>query len=233
MSLLWGVEFKREIINKIKHKPSWIFFDLDGTLADSLPVMYQVYQDFLADYGVTGSKAEFDELNGPSLKEVVAILKARYFLKGSSEELLSQYQAKIGSLYSQFIKPVEGAAELLNYLCESGYQLMLVTSTTQNVAKTFIHKQGWSDYFKDFVFGDSVLVSKPHPEIYQIALARAKVDSSSVVVVEDSVNGILSACAAGLTVIGLTSNNNHQSLINAGSSAVIDKLKDLENLLSD
>ena len=50
-------------------KIDWIFFDLDGTLADSLPAMYQVYLNYLTDFGQNGSKEEFEELNGPSLVE--------------------------------------------------------------------------------------------------------------------------------------------------------------------
>lgn len=52
-----------------------LFLDLDGTLADSMPVMRETYFRFLARRGAQGSQEEFDSLAGRPLSDISVILK--------------------------------------------------------------------------------------------------------------------------------------------------------------
>lgn len=45
-----------------------IAFDLDGTLIDSIPAMQAAYASFLETFGILPDPAEFDALNGPSVR---------------------------------------------------------------------------------------------------------------------------------------------------------------------
>ncbi|MEK6646104.1 MAG: HAD hydrolase-like protein, partial [Candidatus Firestonebacteria bacterium] len=94
-------------------KYNWIFFDLDGTLADSIPAMYQVYLDFLNEFNKRGTKEEFEELNGPSLPEIVSILKIRYGLVGDEVSLVDLYKKQILDAYKNIVKPMNGAGDIL------------------------------------------------------------------------------------------------------------------------
>jgi len=89
---------KKMIMSK---KYSWIFFDLDGTLADSIPAMVAVYHNFLSEFKRSGTKEDFEELNGPSLSEVISILKARHHLIEDEAILINYYQNKISELYEK------------------------------------------------------------------------------------------------------------------------------------
>jgi len=89
-------------IQMIMNKFEWIFFDLDGTLADSLEIMYDIYIEFLKDYGIKGTAKEFQKLNGPSLKEIIIFLKKKYELKPTIKELLEKYQKMIEGFNSYF-----------------------------------------------------------------------------------------------------------------------------------
>jgi len=55
------------------NKFDWIFFDLDGTLADSIKIMNDVYFKFLAHFNLKGNIDEFNQLNGPSLNEIIIL----------------------------------------------------------------------------------------------------------------------------------------------------------------
>ena len=79
----------------IMNKFDWIFFDLDGTLVDSIDIMYNIYRSFLKDFKIIGTKTEFNNLNGPSLKEIVIYLKKKYNFNSSVDELLIKYQNMI------------------------------------------------------------------------------------------------------------------------------------------
>ena len=184
-----------ETTNKIE----WIFFDLDGTLADSINKLYSVYFKFLKDYGIKGNLKEFNEFNGPNVDEIVLKLKKKYKLK-NTKKLLKNYNKKIKIEYIN-IKPVKGSENLLKFLKKQDYKLALVTSLNKNIAYGFLQRNDWLKYFSKIVYGNEVVNSKPNPDIYKLCLQRTKVKKNNVLVFEDSANGYESAARAGLKCI--------------------------------
>ena len=209
----------------------WVFFDLDGTLADSLPGMYRAYENFLGGYERQGTRDEFEELNGPSLPEIVAILKTRYGLTDGEDALMAAYKKHILDVYRHIVKPMRDAAEVLRSLTNRGYRLLLVTSADRDVATEFIRSQDWTQYFTNFLFGDDTFEAKPSSEIYNLAVKKAAAQPDAVVVVEDSCNGVISAKGAGPYVIGLEGNQTKESLLQAGADITISRLGELLLLL--
>jgi len=183
------------------NKIDWIFFDLDGTLADSLDAMYEIYFEFLSDYGFKGNKQEFQELNGPTIREVVSLLKNKYNLNKPIDTLLNNYQKKIELIYPTKVKAKENSSNLLKFLQDNNYKLALVTSANKKTVDNFLTKYGWINFFSIIIYGDEVKNSKPSPEIYNLCLKRSKANKNSVLVVEDSENGFNSANSAGLICI--------------------------------
>lgn len=212
-------------------KFGWIFFDLDGTLADSIPAMCQVYQDFLNGFDKRGTKKEFEELNGPSLSEIVSVLKARYGLFDDEFLLADLYMEKISGAYKNIVKPMNGASDVLEVLKEKDYKILLVTSASREIAMEFVKQQRWDKYFQDYVFGNEVKKAKPAPDIYELALKKTKVSSSSVVIVEDSYNGIQSAKSTGAFVIGLAHNQTKEELSKHGADMTISQLQEILSIL--
>ncbi|OPX92790.1 MAG: Phosphorylated carbohydrates phosphatase [Pelotomaculum sp. PtaB.Bin104] len=205
----------------------WFFFDLDGTLADSIPAMKKAYFNFLHDFDINGTLEEFEELNGPSISEIVNILKRKYGLVYKQKHLVDLYRREVKSCYINFARPANGAQEILTDLKNKKYNLLLVTSAYRELAFNFIVKQKWNSYFQDYVFGDEVKKAKPDAQIYSIALKRANTTPEAVVAVEDSPNGIKSAKSAGLYVIGLTGTHPVNKLLDCGADMVISHLKDV------
>lgn len=183
-------------LNKIE----WIFFDMDGTLADSLDHMYRVYVNFLKSHGIDGNEEEFKKLNGPSIKEIVYYLKKKYCLKDKVTDLVKEYESKVLNAYKKKVESVKGSTSLLNIL-KKDYKLALVTSSNRMISETFIKKNKWEKYFSTIVCGDEINDSKPKPAIYKLCLCRANANKDNVLVIEDSENGVKSAVAAGLRCI--------------------------------
>jgi HAD superfamily hydrolase (TIGR01509 family) len=179
----------------------WVFFDLDGTLADSVPVLKDVYKDFLAQYGAQGDDHEFEELNGEALKDIVHALRIRHDLSPEEQELKEHYLHLLRQAYRHVIRPMQDADYILRTLGKREHQLMLVTSGPREVAGEFIHAREWDRYFHDCVFGDEVKRAKPAGDIYLSALKRSGAEEQEVTVIEDSANGVQAALAAGLQVI--------------------------------
>ena len=194
------------IMNK---QHNWIVFDFDGTLVDSLNVMYLVYVKFMESKNLKPLKSEFLHLNGPTIKEIVVYLKEKYDLNETEFTLNQQYDELVNSVYLQNVTLFEGRKDLLNYLKKKHYKLGLVTSANQNLVFSFLDKNKIKIYFDEIVCGDEVNHSKPHPEIYSKFVSKIK-NYNSILVLEDSKNGIQSANSAGLkclNVVGKTSSD--------------------------
>jgi beta-phosphoglucomutase-like phosphatase (HAD superfamily) len=78
------------------------------------------------------------------------------------------------------------------------------------------------------VTGDDVTKSKPDPEPYRVTAERLGVHPDRCYAIEDSVNGIKSATAAGCRTIAFTSSFPRETLMKAGASFSIDSFEELE-----
>jgi HAD superfamily hydrolase (TIGR01509 family) len=97
------------------------------------------------------------------------------------------------------------------------------TSAEKSVRAVLRHAVGDDAYKRVQVFaGDVVAHKKPAPDIYQLALTRLGVAPSSVLVIEDSRNGLLAAVGAGLrcvmTVNGYTESEDSREAVLVVSS---------------
>ena len=184
--------------------PRALFLDLDGTLADSLPVMRGVYDCFLAEQGRRGDEQEFQSLNGPALPEIVATLRERHALAASPELLEARYRALVAEKYSTEARPSPGAAELLAAAARRGIAVWVVTSAERAVAEGFLTAHGLAHWLNGVVTAEGLPRGKPDPAIYVRALEVAGLRPDEVWAVEDSPNGVHAALAAGLTTYALT-----------------------------
>jgi beta-phosphoglucomutase-like phosphatase (HAD superfamily) len=73
---------------------------------------------------------------------------------------------------------------------------------------------------------------KPSPEVFEIALERLGLASTACLVIEDAVNGIVAARAAGCFTAGLTTSFSDVSLREAGANIVVGSYSELKTLLT-
>jgi len=184
-----------------------IFFDLDGTLADTMPLLYLVYLQFLQRYGHQGTQEEFNSLVGPSLNTVVEYLNQKYRLGGDPPALLREYRKLLFERYAYDTKLFEGVLPFLAYAKKCGFKLALVTSATEQLARAFLADKQITDYFELVVTPDNLTRSKPDPAIYLRALTLLGLDPNEAVAIEDSVNGVQSATTAGIYTLHITHQN--------------------------
>ena len=201
-----------------------VFFDFDGTLADSIPVMFEAYRAFMCRYAVGSSRAEFDRLNGPALEEIVRILANTHKLHGRLDRMAARYEAEIVWFYERRTLPMPGAEQLLHALRQKSLRLALVSAGQIRVVSGFLGRHDWEQYFDTVVYGEDVTVAKPDPAIYRLALERTGLPADSVAVVEDVPNGVRAGKNAGLFVIGFAGERSRDELREAGADVVVDRL---------
>lgn len=118
-----------------------VIIDLDGTLLDSHPFLFQVYLDFLKDRGVKGTKEEFDSLHIP-LREVVRTLQERYHLQG--DNLFEDYQGRLTQCPP--LRP--GAKEFLHFAKLNQIKMVLSTTASESYALNCLESSKTKDYFE-------------------------------------------------------------------------------------
>ena len=174
-----------------------LFLDLDGTVADSLGVLRQTYQEFLTRHLRQGSAAEFARLNGPTLPEIVLYLKEAHHLPGGQEALLLEYRNLISDRHQE-APPAAGAAALMSRAKEHGYVVCIVTSASTDLLDAWLSRHGLEASVDVKVTGDDIGAAKPAPDPYLRALKLTGCAAQDSLAIEDSLNGVLAATRAGL-----------------------------------
>lgn len=174
-----------------------VFLDLDGTLADSLGVLRQVYFRFLEKLERTGSDLEFTKLNGPNLGEIVSFLRTRHGLPAPADDLLAIYNHLIDDAYRDVL-PLPGALELLGTAAKKGWTLVLVTSNSRARAQAWLADHGFASVIQMLISSEEVRRGKPFPDLYQLALSHSGCVVADSIAVEDSPRGAQAALGAGL-----------------------------------
>jgi HAD superfamily hydrolase (TIGR01509 family) len=173
-----------------------ILIDLDGTLADSMPALYNAYMIFMKSRGEKGTQEEFNCLIGPNIREVIAFLKPKYGWQESHESLFKEYSKTIKKKFSENLVLFPDAKEFLYYAKVKGLKLALVTSAESDVVHSFLKLNYIEKFFDVIITGDDVEKSKPDPEGYLKALDVLKIPHDEAWAIEDSPNGVLSALQA-------------------------------------
>jgi HAD superfamily hydrolase (TIGR01509 family) len=209
-----------------------VFIDLDGTLADSLPAMRRVFFQFLGHYGLAPDEALFQSLNGPHLGQIVSLLKARYHLAETEATLLGRYRGIIRRAYEDGVQPFPGSRAVLEALRAEGRRLGLVTATEGELVREFLDRHDLGGLFEITVSGDEVSRAKPDPALYRLAVSRAGAAAGDCLAVEDSINGVKSALAAGVRAVGFAPRGEGEKLRGAGARTVVAGWADLPAALA-
>lgn len=208
--------------------------DLDGTLADSLGALSQVYERFLSSVGREGegSNAEFNTLNGLRLDDIVAHLQQAHHIEGSSaDDLLSLYRDLLarGMLT---VQPAPGAAQLLHAARLNGWATCVVTSARSDEARRWLGKTGLNSLVLHVVGGEMVANGKPDPECYRTGLTLCDAVPGASIAVEDSALGAESAIAAGVRTFFIVPDGGACGpAAPLGTAGVVSHLRDVEREL--
>jgi len=112
---------------------------------------------------------------------------------------------------------MRGANEFLDRLHAQGVKLALASSAPRANREFVIDGLGWQSRF-DAVVATEGLPGKPAPDAFLAASQALGVHPRDCVVFEDAVNGVRAGVAAGMTVVGITSTVDADTLRSAGAA---------------
>jgi beta-phosphoglucomutase-like phosphatase (HAD superfamily) len=174
-----------------------IFFNLDNTLADSAGALRGAFDRFAALCGVAPSDEIFAEIDGVNVPMAAALLKRRWSLPYTLDDLQRRYAPLIDAAFRD-IAPAPGAATTLETAFRNGWSVGVVTAVTGARSRAWLARTRLAAFVDIVVGGDQVVLGKPEPEPYRIALARSGCVRELSIAVEDCPVGARSALAAGI-----------------------------------
>lgn len=211
-------------------KKTGIIFDMDGVLVDSEPVIKMAAIEGLRRYGVNAEPEDFEPFVGAGEDRFIGGVAELYNTPYVPEMKTLVYQIYV-ELVEKHLKIYEGVPKMLVRLAEKGYQLALASSADMVKVKANLKTAGISfDLFKAVLTGEDVVRKKPAPDIFLKAGERLGLPPSECWVVEDAVNGLVAAKAAGMHCIGITSSFSKEKLEAEHPDYVFDSTLDIEKI---
>ena len=184
------------------HCSQWIF-DMDGTLTDSMTVVWEGAPDaLLRRYGRTPRADLRATLLNMGMQEGARYLIREYDLPLTEESYFAVMREVIAELYETVeLKP--GVRTMLAKLQAEGARMCICSNTWSAQCRTVLTRLGIDEYFDFYVEAQGAL-HKSRPDVFFQTLTRlGGTDPDRCVVCEDSLYAARTAHDAGFHVIGI------------------------------
>ena len=192
------MEWKIPVLFPIKG----VIFDMDGLMLDTERIIQYSWEVTGAELGYSGFGENILNTLGMS-----RVQRNQYFLEKYGEDFpLQRFTDRYHEIYHAYeqthgIPKKKGLVLLLELLKSRQIPMAVATSTHSEYTIPELKRQGIERYFHEVITGEMVARGKPSPEIYQLACKKLGLRPEDALALEDSYNGIRSACEAGTKVV--------------------------------
>jgi HAD superfamily hydrolase (TIGR01509 family) len=214
---------------KTKHVFDAIIFDLDGTLADTLPTVVRIFNQLVA--ARIGREMTLDDLLpyfGPPETEIIK----RFFPDQAEYRAATEEFYRLCRADGNGIRPFQGIHSLLAELCSDGFLLAVYSGAGTEAARIRLKHAGLLDFFAEVLGGDQVSNYKPHPEGVIKLIAGFGVEPQATLFVGDTLADINAGRGAGAAVAAVTwGAGKREALAAAAPDYLIDDTEMLRAIL--
>ena len=176
-----------------------IVFDMDGILFDTERVSDQAWRQAAEEMQFADIEAAIEGCRGLNRADTRAFFESHF----PNVDYLAFHQRNheiMAELLADGMPVKPGAYALLDWLREQEWRVALATSTGRESTMHHLESAKMTDYFDQIITGEQVEHGKPDPEIYLKACQALEAAPEQTFAVEDSPNGVMSACQAGCQV---------------------------------
>jgi len=188
-----------------------VIFDLDGVLMDSERLAFQAWSHWVHLHGGVLSEEDFPRMIGLMAEETAIYVMEQSGLTFDIAESSAWAWEWVLDRLREGCAPLPGAAELLHALSARGYPLAIASNAIAGYIDEALAGLGLLDYFPVRVSVDDVAQGKPAPDVYLAAAARLGLEPQRCLAIEDSRVGMQAASAAGMRVIVVPGEYDHNN----------------------
>jgi HAD superfamily hydrolase (TIGR01509 family) len=186
---------------RLPRRVSAVIFDMDGTLHDTEVIYHAATKRAAEAMGFTISDAFCHSLIGIPGLESDAMMSAHLGPDFDFDAFDRLYHGHIDHALRTVIPLKPGAVEALEAFARHGLKLAVATSARRRSAELQLARSGLRPHLPVVVTRDDVARGKPHPDPFLHAAALLGVPPAECLAIEDSLNGIHAAHAAGMMPI--------------------------------
>jgi HAD superfamily hydrolase (TIGR01509 family) len=182
-----------------------IFWDNDGVLMETEHLYYQANAEALAQAGVELSLEDFCRISlrqGESVLDLAADVRDAEEVRRVRDEIYYRLLGEESRVYP-------GVRDTLEQL-HGRLPMAIVTSCQRENFLQMHRTSGLLGYFDFILTREDYRASKPDPEPYRTACARAGLKPGRCLAIEDSERGVISASRAGLVVAAIPGDMNRE-----------------------
>lgn len=209
-----------------------VIFDCDGVLVDSERLNVRTWTRMMRDAGVDFSEEQAVETfvgrayqdNRVTLTELTGAVP--------DPEWERTWRAEFARSQEE-LEPIPGAGEAVEAVRDLGHDVCVASGSLLAAIDTKLERTGLEGLFTDTArfSAEQVEHGKPAPDVFLLAAERMGHAAERCVVVEDSRAGIDAASAAGMSVVGFSSDMTPVGWLDE-ASAVIGDMSDLPSVVS-
>lgn len=186
----------------IDPKAKGLIFDLDGTLADTMPIHFIAWKNAASKYGIDFTPDLFKQLAGIPLYPTIEKLNWMFGKNIDPKEMGDMKEA-------EFEKNMHRTTEIkvvTNLVREyhGRFPMAVGTGGSRRLSLKSLEVIGLSAYFDILVSNEDVTNFKPHPETFLKCAELMGVAPEDCEVFEDGLLGIQAARTAGMMVVDVT-----------------------------
>lgn len=186
---------------RLPHPVSAIIFDMDGTLHDTEVVYLAATKQAIEATGFHITDAFCHSLIGIPGPEGDALLAAHLGPAFPFETFDRLYRAEVRRVLEVAVPLKPGAMQSLTDFRQRGLKVAIATSASRASAEWQLARSGLRPHLPVVVTRDDVARGKPHPDLFLRAATLLDVPVQNCLAIEDSLNGVRAAHAAGMMPI--------------------------------
>jgi HAD superfamily hydrolase (TIGR01509 family) len=181
-----------------------VIFDMDGVLTDSEPLINAAAIAMFKEKGLVVQPDDFLPFVGAGENRYIGGVAEKYLfpldLPAAKRRTYEIYLELVPTQLNAF----PGAVELVSTCRQAGLHLAVASSADEVKIVANLRQVGLPpDTWDGIVTGDDVGPKKPAPDIFLSAAAKLGLAPAQCVVVEDAVNGVQAAKAAGMRCLAV------------------------------
>ncbi|OGV72746.1 MAG: hypothetical protein A3K19_02915 [Lentisphaerae bacterium RIFOXYB12_FULL_65_16] len=180
-----------------------VIFDMDGVLTDSEPVINAAAIAGLKEFGVAAQPEDFLPFVGAGEDRYIGGVAELYGVRYTPAMKKRVYEIYLEMLPDR-IRAFPGVHELLDRLDAAGLKVAVASSADRIKVEANLRAIGIRlERFAVLVVGEDVARKKPAPDIYLAAARKMGLTPGACCVVEDALNGVQAAKAAGMRCVAV------------------------------
>lgn len=187
-----------------------VIFDMDGVLTDSEPLWKIAMEEVFHAVGCKLTRQDFQKTVGLRIDEVCEFWYRQAAWEGATpKEVEDKIMFRMVELIHENGEPLPGVLETTAYLRERGMKIGLATSSYTVLIDAVLDTLKIRDRFDVIHSAENEQYGKPHPAVYIHVAERFAVDPTRCLVIEDSLNGVISGKAAKMKVVCIPEKTHH------------------------